>query len=250
MSVSLCQVARVGHFQQDFATKTFTKLISAQKVISGRSLVGIITTKIMAPMAVKTFLLDLLFFFAPLPKSLTNKCFWILPTGRKDWAHLIIELNHCVLRDRRSRWGNEKDSWLSCEQKYHRFTFLNFFTFLFWSLTFPQELQSADLFVMITMIIIGCWLLTMMMKHKRKSLPPNLLLHNWVVGGRWVRSNTVFSRALVHLALLLWCAGLWYSGVPDGSQGLAAPISSLPLHYTPLDVKPHQCTNVQIQIQI
>ena len=72
-----------------------------------------------------------LVFFAPLPKSLTNKCFWILPTGRKDWAHLIIELNHCVLRDRRSRWGNEKDSWHGCEQKYHRFTFLNFSLFFF-----------------------------------------------------------------------------------------------------------------------
>ena len=59
MSVSLCQVARVGHFQQDFATKTFTKLISAQKVISRKSLVGIITTKIMAQMGVETFTLDL-----------------------------------------------------------------------------------------------------------------------------------------------------------------------------------------------
>ena len=74
---------------------------------------------------------------------------------------------------------------------------------------------------------------------QKEESPPNLLLHNWVVGGRWVRSNTVFSRALVHLALLLLCTGLWCSGVPDGSQGLAAPISSLPLHYTPLDVKPH-----------
>ena len=50
MSVSLCQVARVVHFQQDFATKTFTKLILAQKAISRQNMVGIITTNTMATM--------------------------------------------------------------------------------------------------------------------------------------------------------------------------------------------------------
>ena len=74
---------------------------------------------------------------------------------------------------------------------------------------------------------------------QKEESPPNLLLHNWVVGGRWVSSSTAFSGALVYQTPVLWCIEPWYSGVPDGSQGLAQPISSLPLHYTPLDVKPH-----------
>ena len=153
--------------------------------------------------------------------------------GRKDWAHWIIELNHCVLRDRRSRWGNEKDSWLSCEQKYHRFTFLNFFTFLFWSLTFPQELQSADLFVMITMIIIGCWLLTMMMKHKRKSLPQ--------ICCSIIESSGADGSEAIQCSLVPWCTLPCYSGVldsgtlvyqmgPKGWQRLSPPSPCTTLH--------------------
>ena len=79
MSVSLCQVARVGHFQQDFATKTFTKLILAQKVISGRSLVGIITTKIMALMGVNKFTIDLLLVLLSkhLQEVSLDQCIWL-----------------------------------------------------------------------------------------------------------------------------------------------------------------------------
>ena len=81
---------------------------------------------------------------------------------------------------------------------------------------------------------------------QKEESPPNLLLHNWVVEGRCVSCSTTDLDALVNQTRLLWSGRalvyqmvqVLYSGVPDGSPGLAQPISALPLHYTPLDVKP------------
>ena len=104
------------------------------------------------------------------------------------------------------------------------------FTFLFWSLTFPQELQSADLFVMITMIIIGCWLLTMMMKHKRKSLPQICCS---IIESSGADGSEAIQCSLVHNALLLWCysgATLVYQMGPKGWQRLSPPSPCTTLH--------------------
>ena len=125
----------------------------------------------------------------------------------------------------------------------HFSTFSLFSKFLVLNLS-ARELQSADFVLLIAMAIMAR-LLTMMMKHKRKSLPQ--------ICCSIIESSGADGSEAIQCSLVPWCTLPCYSGAldsgalvyqmgPKGWQRLSPPSPCTTLHQTSNPTM-HKCSN-------